>query len=176
MKDFTNKIQAIKAVREAAKVSTYMASVHCHDTLRGGDKTGYVSAIGLKEAKELTEAVMAYGVRRYQEDQAKAACENEPIGEPYCPKVDPHISTWSEGVGFLNETRVHRTEQIVGRNELTLSVVRAEVLALTERVTDLEQDQAADAKDLTEAFTDVKSLRERMLAVETRLEGHLNRA
>jgi hypothetical protein len=72
---FTNKIQAIKAVREAGKVSTAQAVNHIQQVMSeaGEAKPNYLIAIGLKDSKDLVEDIMALGVERYKADTLKAA-------------------------------------------------------------------------------------------------------
>lgn len=71
MYKFDNKIQAIKAVREAGKVTFAACLMHVNNVQanpRDHMEADYWDGIRLFKAKELVEAIMDYGVQRHYEE------------------------------------------------------------------------------------------------------------
>ena len=64
---FNNLIEAVKAVREVAARVTIERDDSGHYVVRCG--------VGLKDSKDLAEAIMALGVRRFLEVQSKKTDE-----------------------------------------------------------------------------------------------------
>ena len=64
-----SKFQAIKAVKDLSIVPTIVPSV---DVVGQWILIAHANTVGLKEAKDLVEAIMELGVREYLKEQARA--------------------------------------------------------------------------------------------------------
>lgn len=85
---FTNKIEAIKALRALAESVTF-------SVVKGEGNTFIVKRdyLGLKDCKDFIEAVMAFGVRDSKRDKYCSQCNNTVDDkQQYCPSCGAYNS------------------------------------------------------------------------------------
>jgi hypothetical protein len=136
---FNNKIQAIKAVREAGKVSAPQAAKLLSE-IAEGQGTGTIVSITLKDAKDLTEAIMEFGFCYHTAENQRKKEEAIASGK-LTMRANPPVPAFED----IRQTRlsqhdreIERLQQLVGDLDAQLAVLKSEGRYDRDRIQDLE--------------------------------------